>query len=177
MAGSFKNHRLKFPNIDGLRPTSDQLKETIFNWLAPYIYDSICVDAFAGSGSLGIEGISRGAKTAIFYEINSKAITQIKQNLESLKASNYKLYKKDSIKALANIDLQTDNTAIIFLDPPFNQGIIDRALTSIRTNTSIPSETIIYVETEKKINLSLDCFEVIKEKNTSNISAKLLIKI
>jgi 16S rRNA (guanine966-N2)-methyltransferase len=177
VAGSLKNRRLKFPNVDGLRPTSDQLKETIFNWLAPYIYDSICIDAFSGSGSLGIESISRGAKTAIFYEINSKAITQIKQNLESLEVSNYKLYKKDSVKSLASIDLVEENRIIVFLDPPFNKNIMDSALTSIRTNNNISSGTIVYVETEKSLNLNLDDFEVIKAKDTSNISAKLLIKI
>lgn len=81
ISGKYKNRRLKFPNVNGLRPTSDQLKETIFNWLAPYIHDSICIDAFAGSGSLGIESISRGASQAIFYELNLKLCSKSKKTL------------------------------------------------------------------------------------------------
>ena len=72
IAGKYKNRILKFPSIYSLRPTSERLKGTIFNWLAPYINGSICIDAFAGSGSLGIESLSRGADKAIFYELNLK---------------------------------------------------------------------------------------------------------
>ena len=70
IAGKYQNPQLKFPNANGLRPTSNQLKETIMNWLGPFIHDSICIDSFASSGSLGIESISRGAANAIFYEMN-----------------------------------------------------------------------------------------------------------
>ena len=175
IAGKYKNRKLKFPSIDGLRPTSDQLKETIFNWLTPYIYGSTCIDAFAGSGSLGIEGLSRGADCAIFYELNFKAINQIKENLLILKESYYKIYKKDSIKALASIEIKNTNL-IIFLDPPFNKNLANPCLESIAHNINIPSKTIIYIETEKSANLKLDDFDILKEKNTLSISIKLITK-
>ncbi|AJI56118.1 16S rRNA (guanine(966)-N(2))-methyltransferase RsmD [Francisella philomiragia] len=175
ISGKYKNRRLKFPNVNGLRPTSDQLKETIFNWLAPYIHDSICIDAFAGSGSLGIESISRGASKAIFYELNFKALQQIKENINTLEIQNYEIYKTDSIKALANFD-PCNSRLIIFLDPPFNKNIIPKALESILKNQNIPNETLVYVETEKTAEYNLDGFDILKEKTTSNISAKLIIK-
>lgn len=175
ISGKYKNRRLKFPNINGLRPTSDQLKETIFNWLAPYIHDSVCIDAFAGSGSLGIECISRGAKQAIFYELNFKALQQIKDNIKTLEIQNYKIHKTDSIKALVNLN-DINSKIIIFLDPPFNKNLAPKALESILTNTSIPSETLIYIETEKQAQYKLNGFDILKEKNTSTISAKLISK-
>ncbi|QIV94260.1 16S rRNA (guanine(966)-N(2))-methyltransferase RsmD [Allofrancisella frigidaquae] len=175
IAGKYKNRRLKFPDISGLRPTSDQLKETIFNWLAPYIDNSICIDAFAGSGSLGIEGLSRGATKAIFYELNIKAINQLKQNLQNLEISNFELYKTDSVKALGTLNMP-NSRLIIFLDPPFNKNIIPKTLNTILENSFIPQGTIIYVETEKQTNFSLEGFEILKEKETSNIKAKLIIK-
>ncbi|QLE78630.1 16S rRNA (guanine(966)-N(2))-methyltransferase RsmD [Francisella sp. Scap27] len=174
VAGKYKNRKLKFPSINGLRPTSDQLKETIFNWLAPYIHDSVCVDAFAGSGSLGIESLSRGAEKIIFYELNFKAITQIKENLNSLEEKNFEIHRKDSIKALTTIKL--DSKSIIFIDPPFNKKIAPKAIESIRNNISIEANTIIYIETEKNARLDLHDFNILKEKNTSNISAKLITK-
>jgi len=176
IAGKYKNRRLKFPSIDGLRPTSDQLKETIFNWLAPYIHCSTCIDAFAGSGSLGIESLSRGADKAIFYELNFKAITQIKENLQLLDISNYEIHKRDSIVSLTNITLNNTDL-IIFLDPPFNKNLTNPCLQAIAGNKNIPSETIVYIETEKSAELDLTNYEILKEKNTSTISAKLIAKI
>jgi 16S rRNA (guanine966-N2)-methyltransferase len=175
VAGKYKNRRLKFPNINGLRPTSDQLKETIFNWLTPFIHDRVCIDAFAGSGSLGIESISRGAAKAIFYELNFKALQQIKENLKSLDIQNFEIYKTDSIKALKNLNIPAKDL-IIFLDPPFNKNLAPKALDSISANTNILPGTLIYLETEKQAKYNLDGFEILKEKNTSNISAKLISK-
>ncbi|WP_150465102.1 16S rRNA (guanine(966)-N(2))-methyltransferase RsmD [Francisella sp. SYW-2] len=175
ISGKYRNRRLKFPNVNGLRPTSDQLKETIFNWLAPYIHDSICIDAFAGSGSLGVESISRGASKTIFYELNFKALQQIKENINTLEIKNCEIYKTDSIKALANFD-PCNSRLIIFLDPPFNKNITPKALESILKNQNIPNETLIYVETEKTATYKLDGFDILKEKTTSTLSAKLLCK-
>ena len=176
IAGKYKNRRLKFPSTNGLRPTSDQLKETIFNWLAPYVHDSTCIDAFAGSGSLGIESLSRGAAKAIFYELNTKAIHQIKQNLQLLEITNYEIHKKDCIKALCSIQVECSDL-IIFLDPPFNKNLVNRCLKAIANNTNIPSDSIVYIEIERFTELDLIGFDILKEKNTSNISVKLITKI
>ena len=176
IAGKYKNRRLKFPSIDGLRPTSDQLKETIFNWLTPYIHSSTCIDAFAGSGSLGIESLSRGANKAIFYELNAKATHQIKENLQLLEITNYEVHKKDCIKALSSIRIEHSDL-IIFLDPPFNKDLANPCLQAITSNSNILSDTIVYIETEKAAELDLTGFDILKEKNTSTISVKLITKI
>lgn len=175
IAGNYKNRRLKFPTINGLRPTPDQLKETIFNWLTPYIYGSTCIDAFAGSGSLGIESLSRGADKAIFYEINTKAIKQLTANLQLLKIEHYEINNKDSLKALAKLAIKNSNL-IIFLDPPFNKNIASHCLKAIANNANITTGTIIYVETEKTAELDLTNYDILKQKNTSTIAIKLIIK-
>lgn len=176
IAGKYRNRKLKFPSIDGLRPTSDHLKETIFNWLVPYIHGCTCIDAFAGSGSLGIESLSRGADKVIFYELNFKAINQIKENLQLLEITDYEIHRKDSIKALASIEIQTTEL-IIFIDPPFNKDLAQSCLQAILDNATIPSGTLVYIETEKSSELKLDGFEILKEKVSSTISAKLITKI
>ncbi|MDE4938196.1 RsmD family RNA methyltransferase, partial [Francisella tularensis] len=93
------------PKAYGLLQTSDHLIVTIFIWLSPFIHDSICIDAFAVSGSLGIESISRGAAKAIIYELNFKALLQIKENLKTLAIEIFEIYKIDSIKSLANLNV------------------------------------------------------------------------
>ncbi|APC96822.1 16S rRNA (guanine(966)-N(2))-methyltransferase RsmD [Francisella frigiditurris] len=176
ISGKFKGRKLKFPDTQGLRPTSDQMKETIFNWLQPYIYDSICIDAFAGSGSLGIEAISRGAKKAIFYEINFKALNQIKENLQTLNILNADIHKIDFLKAILELNTNNNNY-IIFLDPPFNKGLSEKALNAITINEQISNSTLIYLEIEKEAHLNLeDSFNIIKFKKSGNVTSYLLTK-
>jgi len=175
IAGKYKGRKIKFPSINGLRPTSDRIKEIIFNWLQPYIHGAICIDAFAGSGSLGIEAISRGANKSIFYEININAISHIKNNLISLNINNFQISQTDSIKALEM--LATENhDYIILLDPPFDKGIANIAIDVISNNDSILKGTIVYVETEKNCSLNLEKFEILKEKKTGNILVRLIVK-
>ena len=176
ISGTYKGRKLKFPSINGLRPTSDQMKECVFNWLLSYVNDSICVDAFAGSGSLGIEAISRGAKKSYFCEINFKAISQIKENLNSLSINNYQILKKDSLKILKELNTE-NNQYILFLDPPFNKNILSKALKIIIENENINQETIIYIEAEKSFSDDLlNNFEILKSKKTSNVFSALIKK-
>src|SRR5258705_8115826 len=81
IAGSLRGRRLKTPTWDGLRPTSDKLRETLFNILAPQVADARVLDAFAGTGALGIEAISRGARDVTFIEQDDRALALIKENL------------------------------------------------------------------------------------------------
>lgn len=176
ISGKFKGRKLKFPDIQGLRPTSDQMKETIFNWLQPYIYDSICIDAFAGSGSLGIEAISRGAKKAIFYEVNFKALNQIKENLQILNILNADIHKIDFLKAISELNTNNDR-CIIFLDPPFNKGLSEKALKAIIINEQISNDTLIYLEVERETHFELESvFNIVKSKKSGNVASYLLTK-
>ena len=88
IAGLWRGRKLPVLNAEGLRPTGDRVKETLFNWLMPYIVDSYCLDCFAGSGSLGFEALSRQAKQVTFLELDKTVANQLKKNLQTLKTTN-----------------------------------------------------------------------------------------
>ena len=88
IAGLWRGRKLPVLNAEGLRPTGDRVKETLFNWLMPYIVDSHCLDCFAGSGSLGFEALSRQAKQVTFLELDKNVANQLKKNLQTLKTTS-----------------------------------------------------------------------------------------
>ncbi|MGB7217624.1 MAG: 16S rRNA (guanine(966)-N(2))-methyltransferase RsmD [Vicinamibacterales bacterium] len=125
IAGSLKGRRLKPPDWEGLRPTSDKLRETIFNILAPRIAGARVVDGYAGTGALGIEALSRGASTVTFIEQDTRAQALIAANLERCGVTNgYAIIRTDVARALASLRDTTppgsfDPFDIVLLDPPY----------------------------------------------------------
>lgn len=118
IAGEFRSRRLLSLPGDTTRPTSDRLRETLFSILLPVIEDAVFVDAFAGTGAVGIEAISRGARQVIFIEKSKDAVEVIKENLSSLKIKDRgKVIKRSAVLHLANV---TD--AIVFIDPPYESA-------------------------------------------------------
>lgn len=177
ISGKLKRRKISFPGIDGLRPTSNLIRETIFNWLQNYIYNSICLDAFAGSGALGIEAISQGANHTIFNEKNNKAISSIKKNISTLGITNYKLQNIDSLiyfERLNNLDIKED--FIIFLDPPYDSDLAEKSITLINRNENIKIDTLIYLEKSKQKDIDFGNLKILKEKSTKSISYYLLKK-
>lgn len=115
IAGEFRSRRLlSLPGLD-TRPTPDRLRESLFNILAPTIGDAVFVDAYAGTGSVGIEAISRGAKLAVFIEKNREAVEVIKANLNALDIKS----KGRIVKGPAALHLASIEADIVFLDPPY----------------------------------------------------------
>lgn len=110
---------LKGPGSLKLRPTSDRLRETLFNVLGPAVADSLFIDLFAGTGAIGIEAISRGAAEVIFVESNAKAAMLVRQNLESLKIRSAELIQADAVTGLERIAARHIVADFIFLDPPY----------------------------------------------------------
>jgi len=129
-----------------LRPTSGKTRETLFNWLQFDIDGKTILDPFTGSGALGIEAISRGAEKVYFIEKNFKVYNILKSNLKILDSSQYKLINQDSLAHLEKENLKPFD--IVFLDPPFNQGLLPAILTLISKKKLINSKSKIYVESE-----------------------------
>jgi 16S rRNA (guanine(966)-N(2))-methyltransferase RsmD len=120
IAGKYRSRRLKGPGTLPIRPTSDRLRETLFNVLGPSIEDSLFIDLFAGTGAVGIEAISRGAREAFFVESNPKAIRLIRDNFSALKIStNVELIETDAVHGLEKIAARRLVANFIFLDPPY----------------------------------------------------------
>jgi len=129
-----------------LRPTSSKTRETLFNWLQFDIDGKTILDPFTGTGALGIEAISRGAEKVYFIEKNFKVYNILKSNLKILDFSQYKLINQDSLVHLEKENLKPFD--IVFLDPPFNQGLLPDILTLISKKKLINSKSKIYVESE-----------------------------
>jgi 16S rRNA (guanine966-N2)-methyltransferase len=122
IAGKFRSRRLKGPGALALRPTSDRLRETLFNILGPAVEDSLFVDLYAGTGAIGIEAISRGARQTIFVESHPKAGRLIRENLATLKIlSAFELIEADVLVGLRNIAGRHLLADFVFLDPPYER--------------------------------------------------------
>ena len=173
IAGQWRGRKLPVLSSQGLRPTGDRVKETLFNWLAPYIVDANCLDCFAGSGSLGFEALSRYAKSVTFIELERKVSQQIKQNLIKLNCSNANIINKNSLQFLAQ---NTENMLfdIAFIDPPFHFGLAQETIDLLDKNNYLANDALIYVEVEKgkEINPPLS-WQLLKEKNTHQVSYRL----
>jgi 16S rRNA (guanine966-N2)-methyltransferase len=122
IAGKYRSRVLKSPGKLPLRPTSDSLRETLFNVLGPAVEDSLFIDLFAGTGAVGIEAISRGARDAFLVESNPKAVKLIRDNLEALQISgNVEVIEADAVRGLERIASRRLLADFIFLDPPYDE--------------------------------------------------------
>lgn len=175
IAGLWRGRKLPVLNAEGLRPTTDRVKETLFNWLMNDIAHSRCLDCFAGSGSLGIEALSRQAKAVVFLEKFANATKQLKQNLQTLKTENGSVIHTDTLSYLAQKN-NGEPFEIVFIDPPFNQGIVPQVLKLLVQNNWLTENAILYVETEKNHPLLQlpENWLVLKEKTTGIVTSRLI---
>src|SRR5205085_3095301 len=116
IAGKWRGRKLKVPDIQDLRPTPDRVRETVFNWLAPYIQGSYCLDLFTGSGVLGFEALSRGASYVEMIDQSPEVVTLLQQELMQFEAENARIFCKTVPHELPKADHMFD---IVFLDPPY----------------------------------------------------------
>ena len=167
IAGTAK--RLQLKPLEGLdtRPTTDRIKETLFNMLTPYVEGSVFLDLFAGSGGIGIEALSRGAKEAVFVEKNAKAMACVKENLQYTKLANKATtLTTDALSALHKLN-GYKKFDYIFMDPPYNQELEKMALEYLAKADLMSEDCVIIIEASKETDFEyIDSlgFSVIKEK-------------
>lgn len=125
IGGEYRSRILHFPDVTGLRPTPDRVRETLFNWLGQRLHGLACLDAFAGSGALGFEAASRGAARVVMLERDSKARDALRQNAGLLRASQVEIVQMDAVAYLAAAGELFD---VIFLDPPFDKDLLAPAM-------------------------------------------------
>ena len=123
IGGQWRSRKLQFPSVEGLRPTPDRVRETLFNWLRDDIEDARCLDLFAGSGALGFEAASRGAANVVMVDADAKVGSALRQACGVLDAPVVHICQDNALRYLAGLPSSFD---VIFLDPPFNKGWIER---------------------------------------------------
>lgn len=147
IAGSAKRIKLQTPEGFKTRPTTDRIKETIFNMLQPYLIDCIFLDLFSGSGAIGIEALSRGAKYVAFIEKEYNAIRCIESNLNITKLKdNAEIFLMDIKEGLEKLEKNDKKFDIIFMDPPYNQGLEMWVLKFLVKSNLLKKDTIIIFE-------------------------------
>ncbi len=168
IAGTAKRLQLKTVKDDNTRPTTDRIKETLFNMLQNDIEGCRFLDLFSGSGAIGIEALSRGAKEAVFVENNKEAINCIKENLIFTKLVNSGIVMSyDVMTAISMLEGRNAKFDIVFMDPPYNKEIEKEVLDRLKQSEIIDSDTMIIVEASLNTSFSYlrDMgYELFKEK-------------
>lgn len=170
IGGDWRGRKLPVLNAQGLRPTSDRVRETLFNWLQFEMAGARCLDVFAGSGGLGFEALSRGAGAVTFLELSEPNAHQLKQNVATLKADNAEVIQTDSLVWLAQPAAQPFD--VVFLDPPFHQGLMQAAVDRLFAGHYLKNhQAWLYLEQEKTLGWPTlpEGWECHREKTTSEV--------
>lgn len=174
IGGQWKSRILRFKAIDGLRPSPDMVRETLFNWLRNDIEGAQCLDLFAGSGALGFESASRGAANVTMVERHPIAARQLKENIQQLEAASLvSVLPMPAEKFLEQSDLRYD---ILFIDPPFDTDLLARACHLIQRNGILADGGLAYLETRAgPAPLPIpDTWHIIRQKRRGGVQSTLI---
>ena len=174
VAGIWGSRVLEIADAPGLRPTSERIRETLFNWLAPRIAGARCLDLFAGTGALGLEALSRGAADCVFVEKSAKAARTLRANIATLQAESAVVLETSATKFL-----QQGSAArfeIVFLDPPFAADMLPDLCRLLEDSSILADNARIYIEEDRsQPELQLpEPWQVLKTKNSGNVRYSLL---
>jgi len=173
ISGDYRGRKFNFPEVEGLRPTSGKIRETLFNWLQFNIQNKTVLDPFAGSGALSLEAISRGAKEVYLIEKDRKVFKKLKSNFNFLDSDQYKIINED---AMIHLDKQSKMSFdLVLLDPPFAKNLLLKTIEKLSSNNYLNSQSQIYIESEyeltedylsKLVNFH---FKINKQKKSGNV--------
>lgn len=174
IGGLYRGKKLHVPDVEGLRPTPDRVRETLFNWLMHEIKEARCLDAFAGSGALGLEAFSRGAAKVVFVEQSPIANANLSKIITQFSNSKLQLIKTDARLYLQQSPEQFD---IIFLDPPFAQNYIPQCLNDLAQNSILVKGGLVYLESPTIIEINEKQWREIKLKRAGQVVYGLFQKL
>ncbi|MFL4557955.1 16S rRNA (guanine(966)-N(2))-methyltransferase [Yersinia kristensenii] len=175
IGGKWRGRKLPVPVSPGLRPTTDRVRETLFNWLAPMIQGARCLDCFAGSGALGLEALSRYAGVAILLEADRYVAKQLGNNLTLLSADNGQVVNTNSLQWLSQPGQPFD---LVFLDPPFRKGLLAETINLLEQFNWLTADAWIYVEAEAE-SAATDVpanWQLHREKIAGQVAYRLYIR-
>jgi 16S rRNA (guanine966-N2)-methyltransferase len=147
IGGQWRGRKLRFVDGEGLRPTSDRIRETLFNWLQGIIEGARCLDLYAGSGALGLEALSRGAGEVVFLERNPAAVRALQANLALLQAGQAQVIRTDTLDYLRGAGTPFD---VVFIDPPFGRALMQDSLDLLAQGGWLAPGARLYIEHARK---------------------------
>lgn len=146
IAGELRGRKLGFPEVLGLRPTADRIRETLFNWIQEQVPGETCLDMYAGSGAMGFEALSRGAAKVVFIEKNPKASRSIAEHIELLEIKNGTVIRDNALYWLAQHADVKEQFGLVFLDPPFQENLIYTTSEQLQSSGILKNDCRIYIE-------------------------------
>jgi 16S rRNA (guanine966-N2)-methyltransferase len=170
IAGKWRGRKLEVVESPSLRPTPDRVRETLFNWIQQEIVGARCLDLFAGTGALTFEALSRDASEVILVESDPKIIESLNRQAETLGSKDHTIQLAEAMDWLKQGIKGFD---IIFLDPPFNQGYIEKCCALIIEESLLNTSGLVYIESEKGLALP-DGWRVKKQKNAGQVQSLLI---
>ncbi|MGX7654881.1 16S rRNA (guanine(966)-N(2))-methyltransferase RsmD [Shewanella putrefaciens] len=173
IAGQWRSRRLPIQDLEGLRPTTDRVRETLFNWLANDIVNARVLDCFGGSGALALEALSRYASFAQIIELQRGAAIQLRENLQTLKCDKAEVLNADTLVVLQRGCEQGFD--VVFIDPPFRKGLAEKTIQLLDTQGWLNDGALIYIEIESELTqLAIPSrWHALKEKNAGQVSYRL----
>ena len=168
IAGKWRGRKLAVADIEGLRPTPDRVRETVFNWLQATVGGVRCLDLFAGSGALGFEAASRGAKSVVLVESNTQATTILRDNITAMTAEQCQVENKTAQQFIAQTTQQYD---LVFIDPPYQSDLWTEITQQLVTSNVLADNAIIYLECPSKGELPRvpESWTVLKDKTAGDV--------
>lgn len=173
LGGKFKGKLLPVLDVEGLRPTPSRVRETIFSWIKDSLGNAKVLDLFAGSGALGLEAYSRGAKDVTLVELDKDNSSNLKEIAKSMSYDEIHVINDDALHFLDNVS-STFN--IVFIDPPYKLDIYEKVLEKLLDKNLIDDDSLIYVEMRNGSNKIVPCYEIIREENAGQSKYSLWTK-
>jgi 16S rRNA (guanine966-N2)-methyltransferase len=172
IGGAWRGRRLRFVQVDGLRPTPDRVRETLFNWLQSIIPGARCLDLFAGSGALGFEALSRGAAQVVWIERHALAVGHLVENLSVLGATGGSVVRADVLAWLRGPARPFD---VVFVDPPFDRKLLAPVCSALEKEGWLKPGAYVYLESEAgSCQLALpDNWEIVRHKRAGQVDYRL----
>ena len=179
IGGEWRSRKLSFPESEGLRPTPDRVRETLFNWLQSVTPGARCLDLFSGSGALSFEALSRGAASATLIDSSAQVCRSLRTNLLGLKAQNAEVIESNALSWLeAQPKDMSTRFDLVFLDPPFRKGLLKPIAQLLESRNLLADDAYIYVETERELGTPElpPNWQLHREKQAGQVSYRLYIR-
>ncbi len=174
VAGNWRSRLLDIADVEGLRPTGERIRETLFNWLAPTIDGAHCLDLYAGTGALGLEALSRGALSVVFVEKSAIAARQLETNIKLLDANGAGVLNQDAKAFLKSEPGQRFD--VVFLDPPFALDAVEETCRLLADTGHLADDALVYIEDDRaRVVAPLpEGWRELRNKTTGNVRYRLV---